>query len=126
MTRAGRALGWLICISGCVALTRRGGDPAAPFTPGKEGWLTLFDGSDMAKWEKAKESDWALKKGVLVGTKGEMASRWHWTDFEMAATVRGRGALRFRVSLAPMPEQAGYALSLVDGTLRKDAVDGPV
>jgi hypothetical protein len=55
-----------------------------------------------------------------------MANRWHWTDFEMAATLRGCGALRFRVSLAPMPEQAGYVLDLADGTIRKDATDGPV
>ena len=93
-------------------------DKAKAFQPGKDGWLTLFDGSDLAKWERSKGSDWALKDGVLAGTKGEMTSYWHWTDFEAAAVVRGRGALRFRVSLAPMPDQEGYHLDLSDGTIR--------
>ncbi|MBL7224342.1 MAG: DUF1080 domain-containing protein [Candidatus Brocadiae bacterium] len=95
-----------------------------PFTPGKDGWLTLFDGSDVAKWQKSKDASWALKDGTLVGTKGEMVSHWHWTDFELAGEFRGAGSLRFRVSLAPMPDQAGYVLGLADGSIR--TADGRV
>jgi hypothetical protein len=95
-----------------------------PFKPGRDGWLTLFDGSDLAKWKPSKGSDWALKEGVLAGSKGEIASHWFWADFEAVATVRGRGSLRFRVSLAPMPDQPGYVLDLGDGAVR--AADGRV
>lgn len=89
----------------------------APFEPGKDGWLTLFDGSDLSRWKPGKDSDWALKDGVLAGTKGEIANYWHWGDFELIATVRGTGSLRFRVSLPPMLNQPGYRLDLGDGTL---------
>ena len=94
------------------------------FVPGQDGWLTLVDGSDLSRWTPAKGSDWALKDGVLTGTKGEITNYWHWVDFELTATVRGAGSLRFRVSLAPMLDQPGYRLDLADGTLR--AADGRV
>ena len=93
----------------------------APFAPGKDGWLTLFDGSDLAKWKAGKGADWALESRLLAGTRGELASYWHWTDFELVGEFRGAGRLRFRVSLAPMPDQAGYVLSLADGSIRTAA-----
>ena len=88
------------------------------FRPGKDGWLTLFDGSETRRWEPAKGSDWALKDGVLVGSKGQVLNFWHWTDLELVAICRGSGVLRLRHSLAPMPDQPGYWLDLATGTLR--------
>lgn len=118
MTARGIMSGVLILYLAAPLLAAAPAGKGKPFTPGKDGWLTLFDGSDLAKWERSKGADWALKDGLLVGTKGEIASHWHWTDFEAVLTWRGSGALRFRVSLAPMPDQAGYVLDLADGTLR--------
>ncbi|HUT32387.1 MAG TPA: family 16 glycoside hydrolase [Planctomycetota bacterium] len=89
-----------------------------PFEPGTDGWLTLFDGSDLARWKPDKASDWALKDQLLVGSKGSVSNYWYWQDFELAATVRGTGSLRFRVSDIIQHEQAGYALDLADGTVR--------
>jgi len=108
-----------------VALTLSSTAMAADeFEPGKDGWLTLFDGSGKERWEPSKGSDWALEDGVLVGTKGQVANYWYWTDFELVALVRGAGALRCRVSDIIMTEQAGYWLDLADGTLRKDGPSG--
>lgn len=104
-----------------AALLPRASFAAAPksaFTPGTDGWLTLFDGSDLAHWEPEKGSDWARRDGVLAGSKGQTLNSWHWTDFELAATLRGTGSLRFRLSLAPMPDQPGYWLDLATGTIR--------
>ena len=112
------ALGGALTLAGVLLAAAPAKEPTETFTPGKDGWLTLFDGSDLAKWQKAKGADWALEDGVLAGTKGEIASTWHWTDFELVAACRGTGALRFRVSLAPMPDQPGYRLDLADGTIR--------
>ncbi len=95
--------------------------PGAPaFEPGKDGWLTLFDGSDLSRWKPRKEADWALKDGVLTGTKGEVVNYWQWTDFEMTALCKGEGELRFRYSTIPDPAQPGYWLDVCDGTLRAD------
>jgi len=90
----------------------------AAFRPGKDGWLTLFDGSEKGRWEPSKGSDWKLEGGVAVGTRGELVDYWHWVDFELVALVRGTGALRCRLSRIVMAEQAGYWLDLADGTLR--------
>jgi len=95
-----------------------------PFEPGKDGWLTVFDGSDAAKWTPAEGADWALKDGLLTGSKGEIASYWHWTDFELVALCRGSGAIRCRASSKTMPAQPGYWLDVADGTLR--AAEGRV
>jgi hypothetical protein len=84
------------------------------FQPGQEGWVTLFDGSSLERWSPAKDSDWALKDGVLTGTKGEIWNYWQWTDFEMVAVLRGSGAILCRVSSAP-PAQAGYRLDVETG-----------
>jgi len=89
-----------------------------PFVPGKDGWLTLFDGSDQSRWKPGKGTDWALEDGLLAGAKGQIANYWHWLDFELVAVSRGSGALRFRRSLAPMPDQPGYLLDLADGSVR--------
>jgi hypothetical protein len=89
-----------------------------PFEPGRDGWLTLFDGSDLAKWKISKESDWALKDGVLAGSKGEITSYWQWTDFELIGAVRGSGSIRCRASSIVTPAQPGYWLDVSDGTLR--------
>jgi len=97
---------------------------ADTFQPGKDGWLTLFDGSGKERWELSKGSDWKLEGGVAAGTKGELLDYWHWTDFELLAVVRGSGGLRCRVSQIVMSEQAGYWLDLADGTLRKDGPSG--
>jgi len=87
------------------------------FQPGRDGWLSLFDGSDLDRWTPAKGSDWALKEGLLGGTKGEIFNYWHWADFELIAVCRGSGAICFRVAATPLSVQAGYRLSVVDGTL---------
>lgn len=92
----------------------------APFEPGKDGWLTLFDGSDLAKWKPARGADWALKDGLLAGTKGEIANYWQWLDFELLALCRGAGAIRCRHSTIPLEPQLGYWLDLGDGTLRAE------
>ena len=99
---------------------------AEPFVPGKDGWVSLFDGSEQGRWKAEKGADWTLKDGVLVGTRGEMLDTWHWVDFELVAQVRGTGALRCRLSQILMAEQAGYWLDLADGTLRRDGPGGPV
>ena len=99
---------------------------AAPFVPGKGGWLTVFDGSGTERWQPSKGSDWKLQGGAAVGTKGEMLDYWYWADFELVATVRGAGALRCRLSHILMSEQAGYWLDLADGTLRQDGPTGKV
>jgi len=88
------------------------------FRPGKDGWLSLFDGSEMQRWKAGKGTDWQLKDGVLAGSKGEILDFWHWVDFELVAVCRGRGALRCRVSSGLLPDQPGYWLDLADGTLR--------
>ena len=99
--------------------------PGAPaFEPGKDGWLTLFDGSDVARWTPRKEADWMLKEGILAGTKGEVVNYWEWTDFEMSALCKGEGEVRFRYSTIPDPAQPGYWLDVADGTLR--AAEGRV
>jgi len=100
-------------LAGATALAADG-----PFEPGKDGWLTLFDGSDAARWKPAKGSDWALKDRLLVGSKGRVDNYWYWTDFELVAVVSGPGLLRFRVSDIILHEQAGYALDLRDGSVR--------
>jgi hypothetical protein len=87
------------------------------FEPGKDGWLSLFDGSDLDRWSPAKGSDWALKGGLLGGSKGEVFSYWHWADFELIVVCRGSGAVCFRVAGTPLPVQAGYRLSVDDGSL---------
>ena len=92
---------------------------AGTFVPGKDGWLTLFDGSDLAKWEKAKASNWSLRDGILSGSRGRLANYWHWQDFECRILCRGEGRLRFRHSLAPMPDQPGYLLDLATGSLSR-------
>jgi hypothetical protein len=84
------------------------------FRPGQEGWLTLFDGSALERWSSAKGSDWAIKDGVLTGTRGEIWSYWQWTDFELVAVCRGSGAILCRASSAP-PAQAGYRLDVETG-----------
>jgi hypothetical protein len=89
-----------------------------PFVPGEDGWLTLFDGSDLSRWKPRKDSDWALKDGTLSGTKGEVTNYWEWVDFELTALVRGSGEIRFRASNIPDPAQPGYWLDVGDGTLR--------
>ncbi|MFW6161222.1 MAG: hypothetical protein ACODAJ_00545 [Planctomycetota bacterium] len=96
------------------------------FQPGKDGWLTLFDGSEKGRWEAGKDADWKFKGGVLLGTKGQVANYWYWTDFELVATLRGTGALRCRISDIIMAEQPGYWLDLADGTLRRDGPRGKV
>lgn len=91
-----------------------------PFEPGRDGWLTLFDGSDLSRWKPRKEADWALKDGTLAGTKGEVVNYWQWTDFEMIAHCKGEGDIRFRYSTIPDPAQPGYWLDVTDGSLRAD------
>jgi len=112
---ASRVISLCILASLVLLAPLRAGE--VPFEPGKDGWLTLFDGSDLARWEPAKGADWALKDAVLAGSKGEIASYWHWLDFELAAVCRGSGALRFRASLGPMLDQPGYRLDLADGSV---------
>jgi len=92
----------------------------APFEPGRDGWLTLFDGSDLSRWRPSKSADWALKDGVLTGTKGEVANYWQWLDFEMLALVRGEGQVRFRFSTIPDPAQQGYWLDTTTGAIRAE------
>ena len=92
----------------------------APFEPGKNGLLTLFDGSDLSRWKPRKEADWALKDGILAGTKGEVVNYWEWLDFELTALVKGSGEIRFRASTIPDPAQPGYWLDVSDGTLRAE------
>ncbi|MBM4033964.1 MAG: DUF1080 domain-containing protein [Planctomycetes bacterium] len=101
-----------------AAASALGADTLAPFVPGTEGWLTLFDGSDLSRWKPAKGSDWALKDGILAGTKGEVTNYWEWADFDLAAVVKGDGEVRFRYSNIPDPAQPGYWLDISDGTLR--------
>ncbi len=109
------ALGGALLCAAALGVWAGGG---SGFKPGKDGWLTLFDGSDKAKWQSGLGAEWAVKDGLLVGSSGEMFNYWHWQDFEARLVCRGSDTLRFRVSLAPMPDQAGYALDLSDGTLR--------
>jgi len=91
-----------------------------PFEPGKDGWLALFDGSDLSRWRRSKSADWALNGGILAGTKGEIVNYWQWTDFELVALCKGEGEIRFRYSTIPDPAQPGYWLSVADGTLRAE------
>jgi hypothetical protein len=106
----------LVVVLVMAAIAAKSGEKA--FQPGKDGWVTLFDGSDLAKWNRGKGADWAIKDGVLAGSKGEILSYWHWIDFELVATCRGNGAIRCRLSSVATPAQPGYWLDLGDGTLR--------
>ncbi len=101
-----------------LAAAAQAGD--APFVPGKDGWLTLFDGSDVSRWKPSKSADWALKDGTLAGTKGETVNYWQLLDFEMVAACKGEGEIRFRYSTIPDPAQPGYWLDVSDGTLRAE------
>ncbi|MFP4058494.1 MAG: family 16 glycoside hydrolase [Candidatus Brocadiia bacterium] len=92
--------------------------PAKPFRPGQDGWLSLFDGSSLEDWEVGEGAEWKLRDGILAGSKGRILNYWHWKDFELEARIRGSGILRFRLSLAPMPDQPGYCLDLADATIR--------
>ena len=88
------------------------------FQPGKDGWLTLFDGSEMARWTPSKGADWKITDGIAVGTKGELANYWYWVDFELIAQFRGDGVLRCRFSDELLGNQHGYAIALAQGTIR--------
>jgi hypothetical protein len=101
--------------------TCRAPSEAPGFTPGTDGWLTLYDGSDLAKWKPEKGADWKRTDGILAGTRGGIHTYWHFLDFECLASCRGPGSLRFRISeLDPMQDQPGYGVDLRDGTIRAD------
>jgi len=87
-------MGKRTCVVATALLCAVLGLAAAPndkgFVAGKDGWLTLFDGSDLRKWEKAKGADWTVRDGALVGTKGTISNYWHWQDFECRIVCRGK------------------------------------
>ena len=94
------------------------------FEPGKDGWVSLFDGVQLRGWKTAAKSDWAVKDGLLTGTKGEILNRWCWKDFELATRFRGAGTVRFRAGSDQIGnigytgyDQPGYRLDLNQGTL---------
>ncbi|HPD16161.1 MAG TPA: DUF1080 domain-containing protein [Planctomycetota bacterium] len=105
---------------GALLLTTAGIAADRPFEPGRDGWLTLFDGSDLSRWKVSKSADWALKDALLTATKGEIVNYWQWADFELTALCRGEGEIRCRYSTIPDPAQPGYWLDVTDGTLRAD------
>ena len=91
------------------------------FQPGKDGWISLFDGVQIRGWKTAPKSDWAVKDGLLTGTNGEILNRWCWKNFEMSTLFRGMGTVRFRAGSNQIGHtgfnQPGYRLDLNQGIL---------
>ncbi|MBL7223544.1 MAG: DUF1080 domain-containing protein [Candidatus Brocadiae bacterium] len=109
---------WAGILLAALLVTPLTAGAADTFQPGKDGWLTLFDGSEMARWTPSKGADWTIRDSVAVGTKGELVNYWYWVDFELIAELRGDGVLRCRFSDELLGNQHGYAIALARGTIR--------
>jgi hypothetical protein len=51
------------------------------------GWVTLFDGKNLANWDTIGDANWRLEDGAVVADKGEgfLVSKNTYTDFQIRA-----------------------------------------
>jgi hypothetical protein len=57
-------------------------------SPEQTGWVTLFDGSNLASWNTIGDANWRLADGAVVadkGTSGFLVSRESYGDFQIRA-----------------------------------------
>ena len=61
----------------------------SPASPDKDGWLSLFNGKDLAGWQKAREPRedplWTVEDGSMTNLEGarDIATVEEFTDFEL-------------------------------------------
>lgn len=56
--------------------------------PGREGWVTLFDGTSLDNWNRTGEANWRLAEGAVTADKGGktpsyLVSKNSYSDFEL-------------------------------------------
>ena len=66
----------LILVAGCAT------------GPQSQGWITLFDGSDLSRWTRTGEANWSLGDGAVMADKGGktpsyLVSKESYGDFEL-------------------------------------------
>lgn len=76
----------------------------------EDGWITLFDGKSMAKWERVgnEQSKWEVKDGAIVGTGQPsmlVCTEGPYKNFKYRAEVKindkGNSGLYFRTTRKP-------------------------
>ena len=48
-----------LCVAGCVG------------SPPSQGWITLFDGSNLNHWNRTGEANWSIAEGAVTADKGD-------------------------------------------------------
>src|SRR5436190_23652749 len=85
------------------------------------GWTTLFNGKDLANWNKTGNANWRVVDGVIEADmpRGFLVSKESYTDFEFRADVwttpDSNGGLLFRITKPEDPGiENGYELNIND------------
>jgi hypothetical protein len=110
----------------CAALLFLGGRSGAVGQPAGDGWISLFNGKDLAGWTVMNRGDWSVANGLLRytgGGNGWLRSSDQYSDFQVIAEWRFPVAagnhdsgLLFRTTQQgnPWPEQF-YQLNMGPG-----------
>ena len=130
----------LLAISACSSPAARGaGDsagPGAPAAASTEGWIVLFDGTDLDRWRGFKRDDvpasWRVDQGTLAfspaaeaSARGDLMTRDAWRDFELVYSWRvspgGNSGVMWRVSEdTQYPWQTGPEMQVLDDERHAD------
>lgn len=114
---------------GAFLVVAAGGNLAAEGA-GADGWVVLFDGTDLVHWEVVAGGTWCLEDGVLAGRNGEdwttnpeqtgswLRSRRSYSDFELeleyAISPGGNSGIFLRAAKEKNPAFTGYEMQITD------------
>jgi hypothetical protein len=80
---------WMVCLA--LLLTACVGRGQTGSQPGRDGWITLFNGRDLTGWTKMHAGNWTVENGVLTytgGGNGWLRSNETFDDFHLIAEWR--------------------------------------
>src|ERR1051326_3619687 len=106
MTKAALILALAVALGGCVCVSF--GQETAP-TPGKDGWISMFDGKTLDGWKANENPDsWKVVDGVITGDGPRSHLFWmtkECENCEFRAEVRlnhsGNSGMYFRTAFGP-------------------------
>jgi len=85
------------------------------------GWINLFDGKSLDKWEKIGDANWRLEDGAVVADKGNghLVSKEDYTDFELRAefwvdTAANSGIFIRATNPAKVGTDSAYEVNIFD------------
>ncbi|MCD6394929.1 MAG: DUF1080 domain-containing protein [Planctomycetes bacterium] len=113
---------WVVCVSlmlfsvGCKTEVPQGGSVVEK----DDGFVALFNGTDLTGWEATGNAKWFVEDGQLVGTQGDnnapgdLFTTASFGDFELIATYRAEWPCNSGVWFRFQSPQVAYQADILD------------